>query len=277
MTTFETVVKYCAIALAIILIVAIFCTVIGIVAKVAFWLGGSSDTFFGDAVTDMQTFTVGEGIDELDIDISAAALDIVYSEEFRVESNLKHIKVSDSRGCLKISETKRFIAHRDDIVIKLYIPYSTDFKSVDISTGAGRVKIDGIHTEKLSLDIGAGDVEIHALGASKSAEIEGGAGRLTIDFGALANADIELGVGEVNITSALSGSCEIDSGIGSTDITIIGSKDNYSFDISTGIGKVTVDGEKIGRDSKFGSGTNHIKLDCGIGETSVKFSDERDE
>ncbi len=277
MTTFQTVVKYCAIALAILLIIAIFCGIIGIVARVAFWLGGSANGIFGDFVGDMRTYTVAQDIDELDIDISATALDIVYADEFRVESNLKHIKVSDNSGCLKISETKHFGVHYDDAAIKLYIPRGASFAKADISTGAGLVKIEALHTERLSFDIGAGDVEITALGVTKSADIEGGAGRLEIITGELTNADIELGVGEVRIQSRFLGNCNIESGIGDTEIVIMGNKNDYSFDVSTGIGHTKIDGQHINGDSKFGNGSNKISIDCGIGQVKVSFAVFREE
>ncbi len=271
MTTFETVVKYCAIALAILLIVAIFCGIIAIVANLAVWFGGASTSPFGNAVDENNTYVVTQDINELDIEISAAALDIVYADEFRVESNLKYIKVTDNGRCLKVSETKRFSVHTDKIYIKVYIPRDASFYKADISTGAGKVKIEALKTERLSLDIGAGDVEIDMLAVSKSADIEAGTGRLAVDKGTLANADIELGVGEVSITSAFSGRCDIDSGIGNTDITIIGNNDDYKFDVNSGIGKVTVGGQIISGDSKFGNGTNIINLDCGIGNVNVNF------
>ncbi len=277
MTTFQTVVKYCAIALAILLIIAIFCGIIGIVARLSFWLGGSANGIFGDFVGDMRTYTVAQDIDELDIDISATALDIVYADEFRVESNLKHIKVSDSGGCLKISETKHFGVHYDDAAIKLYIPRGTSFAKADISTGAGLVKIEALHTERLSFDIGAGDVEITVLGVTKSADIEGGVGNLVINSGNLTNADIELGVGEVFIQGDFIGNCNIDAGVGNAEIVINGYKKDYSFDVSTGIGNTIIDGQKIIGDSNFGNGENVISLDCGIGQMEVSFAVFREE
>ena len=52
----------------------------------------------GDAAGEMKSYTVNENIENLDIDISAAALEIKNGKDFSVESNHNYLKVKEKEN-----------------------------------------------------------------------------------------------------------------------------------------------------------------------------------
>ena len=99
MTAVQKVIKYCAIAFAIFLIVSIFSGIIGAVSGLSFVFGGSKD-----AVGEMKTFAIDGEVSILDIDLSAAQLEIRTGKEFSVESNHKYLNVKNAEGTLTVNE-----------------------------------------------------------------------------------------------------------------------------------------------------------------------------
>ena len=97
MTPFQKLVKSCAMALAVFLIVAIIsglCSVTGAITGLAD--AGSPG--------EMKAYPVKESPDKLSLEIGAAALKIVTGDDFSVESNHKNLTVREEDGALIISE-----------------------------------------------------------------------------------------------------------------------------------------------------------------------------
>ena len=68
MTTAQKIIKYCAIAFAIFLIVSIVSGILGAVSGVSYFLSGKT------TVTEMETYPITSSVKELKIDLSAARL-----------------------------------------------------------------------------------------------------------------------------------------------------------------------------------------------------------
>ncbi|MBQ8893495.1 MAG: DUF4097 family beta strand repeat protein [Clostridia bacterium] len=262
MTTFQKVIKYLAMAFAILLTVSI---IGGLISILGIFTGG-------DAVReDVKTYAVSSDISNLEVKINAADFTIKQGENFSVESNLKHLTVEDKGGVLSIKETKRFGSTYTGAVLTLYIPATTVFEKASITTGAGKLTVDHLSADTMNLELGAGEVTIDTLIATSEADIDGGAGKITVSGGALHDLDLEMGVGQLNLTSALTGESEFDLGIGESNITIIGNKDDYKLDIEKGLGNITVDGTSISNTKGFGNGNNRIDVRGGIGAINVEW------
>lgn len=266
MTALQKVIKYLAIAFAVFLTVGI---ISGILSAVRL-LGGFAS---GDAVTEeVKTYSVTNQIRNLNIRINAADLCIKEGETFLVESNLKHLKVEEKDGMLKVEETKKFSGTYTGAVLTVYVPADTVFDRAALVTGAGRLTVDTLSAVTLELELGAGEVSIGYLAAQKYANIEGGAGRVTVSDGALRELDLEMGVGQLNLTAALSGECELDLGVGESNITLIGDKDDYRLDLEKGLGTITVDGKQVGDFGSSGKGKNSVEINGGVGAVHVTFA-----
>lgn len=266
MTKVQMVIKYLAIAFAVVLCVSIIGGIVTAIASVTSLLG------IKGAVGDTQTYGISGEISELRIDIGAAELVIATDDDFRVESNLKHLTVKQNDGVLKIENKKGFWnSYNAAAKLTLYIPEGTEFRKATVKSGAGSVTVDSLTADELKLDLGAGEVNINELSAKRRADIDSGAGKVTINGGSLADLDFDMGVGEVNLTSRLTGKCDFDMGVGSSKLVLIGSSDDYRVDIDKGIGDVTVNDVKVADGAVFGGGDNRVEIDGGVGAITIKF------
>lgn len=234
----------------------------------AFLLTGCGKDVVPDEV---KTYTVGADIGRLEVRINAADFIIKEADAFSVESNLKHLTVSDGNGVLRIVENTKNAKKYEDAMLTLYVPAGTVFRSAEITTGAGRLTADVLSAEALELTLGAGEVRIEYLEATREADIEGGAGAMTIADGSLRDLELEMGVGELNLTAALMGDCELRFGVGESNLTLLGSRDDYRVEVEKGIGGITVDGEPVSERGAIGSGANHVEVEGGIGAINLRF------
>lgn len=272
MTTGQKVIKYCAIAFAVFLIVSIVAAVTGAVAGVSYWFGDRK----GEASGKMQTHNIEEEITALDIDIGAAELTVATGDSFSVESDSEDMTVRTENGTLKIQEKSRwhFFGSRHAAVVRLTLPKDAEFASIKLNTGAGRVSADTLTADDISLNLGAGEVRIGTLNAGKRAEIESGAGQLTVGGGEMNDADIDLGVGQAVITARLTGKCKLEYGVGECRLNLIGTRDDYRISLDRGPGSATVDGNSLADGAQYGNGTTEVEIDGGIGALTVRFVEQ---
>ena len=76
-------------------------------------------------------------------------------------------------------------------------------------------------------------------------------------------------MGEFVFSGKLTGKNEIDSGVGAINIDLRDSLDNYTIEVSKGLGSVTLDGNKLEMDRVYGTGDNYLSVDGGIGEIKI--------
>ena len=267
MTAVQKVIKYCAIAFAVFLIVSIIGGIIGAVSSVSAVFDDE------DMVGEMKTYPVTDAVESLEIDLSGARLEVKTGDGFSVESDHKYLKVENADDVLTIKEDHPvFGFHSEGAQVILTVPEDFVFDKVTISTGAGAVKADTLLAEKLSLDLGAGEVDIGRLTATARATINSGAGELKIGGGELADLNLNIGVGEAELESRLTGGCSIDYGVGELNLTLTGTREDYCITLDKGVGKATLDGVKMSDDVVYGDEENTIEIDGGVGELKIGFS-----
>ncbi len=248
MTVFQRVVKYCAMAFAVYLIVMIFGGIIAGVGGLSF-LSGRSEEGSGEP----KVYSVRQDIGEIKIDIGAVDCEIVTADIFSVESNSSNIKVSDADGRLVITDSTK--NPKTPVKLKLTVPADVHIKNIDITAGAGDIYAEKLICSSLNLECGAGDVEIGEAVATIKADIEGGVGEITIGSGSLNDLDIEMGVGSLTLTSRLRGDCDLELGVGDADITLIGASEDYCIN------------DDFGRNE----GRTTVNIDKGIGVVKVDY------
>ena len=229
MTTLQKIIKYCAIAFAVFLIISIIGGITGAVAGVSF-LWDDEDT-----VGEMQALAVTGEVRKMAIDLKSTQLEVRAGDRFSAASNYRDFKIDNSDGTLLIEEEHpgfRFGSGGRKLI--LTIPDNQEFDRVDISAGAGTVKIDTLSAEKLFLDLGAGEVNIEELTAKYSAKINGGAGEL--------------------------------------NLTLLGSPEDYRITLDKGVGEATLDGKKMSEDIVYGDGETSIEIDGGVGAMKIEFA-----
>ena len=104
-------------------------------------------------------------------------------------------------------------------------------------------------------------------------DIDGGVGNINLNNINFTNVDLDCGVGDINIDGVILGKSEFDGGLGSVNIRINGPRKDYALELSTGIGRIEVNGEKINHDYNDNyRADNTIKIDGGVGGISIAFT-----
>lgn len=274
-----------ALAFAIFLICIIIVTIcgvgIGVVRMFGIWdvLDGSQPS--GDLVmiegAEWTKWTADEArqnLKELRIDVKTAAVRIVNAEEFRVETNNKHMTQEYRDGKLSLIE-QSFNLWDDDWESELviYWPSGIELEKASLSTGASQVQIESLEGETVSLGLGAGRAEIGKLVATRSVKINGGAGVLEITDGELHNLDLDMGVGRVDISARMTGKNKIDAGMGRLEVSLKGSMEDYSVKVDKGLGAVRINGQSVGDSEMYGHGDTVVEIDGGVGSIEVKVEE----
>ena len=271
MTSFQKVIKYIAIALAIFLIVTIIVGIITGLSSISFLLSGKVT----EPIREIKEYPIDSEISSLSVDLSGAKFIIQTADKLSVESNHKYISVKEDNGKLSISETKKlFSSSSKGVTVILSVPENLVFNDAVIDTGAGKVEIDSLSVDILKLSLGAGKADIKNLTANTRAKIDGGAGELNIDGGKLCNLKLDMGVGKLTLKSRIEGKSDLDYGVGETELCLLGSKTDYKIVIDKGIGEAKLQGEEMADDSIYGSGVNLINIDGGVGAINIEFSED---
>ena len=273
MTTLQKVIKYLAIGFAVFLIAVVINTIIGGVELLtegfSFINNKTQNVEIDEDYSTYRKFD--ESINYLNIDLAGSNLIIKTGEDLSVDTNSKNIKITNDNNRLMIVETKKKINRGfKDVIVT--IPSNLIFDRVNISTGAGKVSVNGINTDILKMELGAGKVTLESIYSDKT-KIETGAGNVDIKNSSLNDLDLELGVGEINIDGNITGESSIESGIGSLNLKLNLPSYMYKFDLEKGLGEIQVNNEKITGNKVIGDGDNYIKIEGGIG--SIKINTDK--
>ena len=271
MTCAQKIIKYLALCLATFLVFLIISSLLGVFYSVSKILDVQKDN---EATMDKMS-TVNFKIDDissLDINLLFTNLIIKQGNNLYVETNNEKVHFDEENNSLKIKEDSRSILSKNnkgDLI--LYLPENSQFKTVEIQAGAGKIQIENLVTDSLSLELGAGETSIQRLDVAENCKIESGAGKVSLLDGRIKNLDLDLGVGKFELTSSLLGSNKINAGIGSLELNLLGNKKDYLIKADKGIGTINVDEAIVSDDSTIGTGENTIKIDGGIGNIDVSF------
>lgn len=265
MTQGHKIIKYCAIAFAIYLVVSI---IAGIAFAVSFLFnifGEEKNLLSEPAIT-----IVENNINTLNIEIAASNLTIKTGEEFKVETNDSGIEVKQNDTLLEIIEKKKNIIKKNSkSKVIIYIPENISILNTNIESGAGKINIESLTTDKIEFELGAGNVAVDNLVVNDKADIQGGAGNMEISNSTLKDLELEIGVGNVELNTELLGSTNIECGVGNLELSLTGSEDDYKININKGVGNAKINGENIDNGKTFGDGENKITIEGGVGSIKV--------
>ena len=259
------IIRYLAIAFAICIVLSIVQGIVGVMRFVT----PSKE----DKVTEIKKLDLkDESSESLFISLGATNLVVKIGDELKATTNNKNIIVKNNGNSLRITEKKHKYFNKNNYKLEITIPEDKIFDLVHIEAGAGKVDLSGITSKELELELGAGKVDIKDFDILNKTKIEAGAGQVNIKKSTFKNSKFDLGVGEVNIEANLVKKADIEAGIGSVNIYLVGSSEDYSFDVDKGLGSITIDGTKKD-EGTYGEGENKIHIDGGIGSINVNFKD----
>ena len=272
MKPWQSVVRYCAIALALVLIISIASCGFKIVGIT---LGMASVGTYDEAR--VYSFNA-DGIDDLEIDIDSArfTLESTNGDKITVKTNIKSFTAKEIGSTLKIKEKTGFInADTTDAFVEVFFPIGFEFDTVDIDAGAGKLTIIDLTAKKLDADLGAGDTGFVDLTVTDRADIDGGVGNLSFSRSAITDLDLDLGVGYFTFHGILNGNNDISFGVGESVVDFFDDKERYYFDVEKGIGEIEYYGPEDFNFVRDGQDTT-VKLEGGIGKITIRFFDKID-
>ena len=173
MTDIQRIIKYLAIAFAVVLVVSIVSGIlgaIGLLGGVTAWLNDRDEKGTVDAV-DMFYGPFSDEITGLDMEIAAAHIRILPGREFRVETDNPYITVKESDGRLILRE-KSHVGSLESSKLILYIPDGKTFDRADIEVGDGRF-------DRLDLEVGVGSAVVTA-GYIQTGALDAGIGSIEL-------------------------------------------------------------------------------------------------
>lgn len=271
MTDIQRIIKYLAIAFAVVLVVSIVSGIlgaIGLLGGVTAWLNDRDGKGTVDAV---DTFygPFSDEITRLDMEIGAADIRILPGREFRVETDNPYITVKESDGRLILRE-KSHVGSLESSKLLLYIPDGKTFDRADIEVGAASLYCESLQCGRLEMSIGAGKGEFGWVSVEDVCEMEVGAGELVIGDGRFDRLDLEVGVGSAVVTAGYIQTGALDAGIGSIELTLMQDRTQYTIRCEDGIGNVWVDGRTMSGGQE-GTGDERLDVSCGIGQVRINF------
>lgn len=267
MSSAQRAIKYSALAFAIFIIVSIFTGI--------YYAAGS---IFGIVIDNDNTCRIDDyrvGDKALCVSVRSSVVEIIKSDEAKVDTNNKHIKYEIKDNKIIVNEEKSSFTKRiKDNYVKVYIPEDLEFDEVFISNGAGKMTVSDITTDQLELDLGAGATEVNNVYSNKETIIDCGVGELNINKSVFRNLDLDAGVGKLTLSVKLLNNSKIDAGVGEINIDLLDSIDNYRIETDKGIGSVTINGDDVRDDRIYGKGDNYIDIDGGVGSITISSKEE---
>lgn len=272
MSQLQKIIKSLAIAFALFLL---FSIISGIMYGVSF-LGNLLDDNSQNITEKLDNLEINEDILLLDIKVLNSNIVIKQGDSYKVETNNKYIKSKQEGNKLYITEKKHnWFYHNENNKLVVYVPAGIIFDGVGIESGAGKVNIDDLSVKQLYLDLGAGKVEINHLTVSENAEMDGGAGEIIVRSSHIHNLDLDVGVGNVSFTSKLTGNNKINAGVGQMDLSLLGELNDYHIMLDKGLGSAIIDGKNMISNTIYGTGSNNLDIDGGVGSIHINFIEER--
>lgn len=289
MNSFQRVIKYCAIAFAVVLAVGIISGIASAVFAVVSVVSGvghsvRNDNYYNkdDLIDFTQEYT---DVRSLEIERATGELYIKTGDTFRVEAeNVPEDFKAEvtSNGTLKVYGNGRInflwfnFGHgrKFNSKVTIYIPENFVAEDAEIECGAGNVRIDALRAEDLTISAGAGNITGNNIVAEDEVKFDGGVGNIELSNVNFNNADIDCGVGNLRIDGILIGDSKVNSGVGEVDMTLQGNVNNYEFDVDTGIGSIRLNGEKLRDDYENNKDAeNSFRIDGGIGNIDIDFTE----
>lgn len=265
MNNAQKVIKYVAIVFAISLIASIFASILtGVFALLGV------DTVIdviSDSVEVMDYAKEYSNVYSIQLDISTADLEIIPADKLKIEGTSipTDYEFKEENGKLKIKNKKA--AKNSKLVIYL----STEVKELDIDVGAGKIQMEDLTIQEVSLYTGAATANITKLTVTSKMDIDAGVGDIVITEADISNLNIDAGVGNVQYIGFLRGVSKVNCGIGNMELSLYKTEEMYKITAEKGVGELKVNDVKLSGIQTLGNGSNIIKLSGGIGNLNVTY------
>ena len=283
MTSLQKVIKYGAMAFGFYLAFVILSAIVfGVISVFGIFVGiDAYKTYTTKEEVVMTSFEeVYENVNDLDIKLDVSKLSIKIGNEFKVQVNNPtngfyckmdgdSLKIRDQRNNINIFDFS------DEVIpeIIIYIPDGKKLNDVELKAGVSETYIEKLNTNEANIETGVGKFIIADIEAD-IANISGGAGEVSVENSVINELKLEAGVGKFVINSEIKEEAKLEAGVGQLIVNLKGNKEDYKVKTNTGIGNVLVNNQKVGDNQIVGAGNRYIKVEAGVGEVKINFSED---
>lgn len=206
-------------------------------------------------------------IEELEIDVTCLDVEISEGDDRQIRVNtgdleqdiLDDLTISEKEKELKIEmkNKKKWenLGNQYKGRLTIQVPADLQFKEASVKVGAGVLTAEDLQAEEMDIEVGAGQVYLNSFYAKE--------------------VDLECGAGEADLYGEITKEIKIECGVGKVHYTAEGSQEDYDYEVSCGIGSVTVGGDSysgLGGERKISNGgSKKMEIECGIGLVDVSF------
>lgn len=231
------------------------------------------EIFTGDA----EKYSLGNNVEELDVEVGGCTFDIEFSEDsdYYVEArSTKKFQRYVKDGILYIKASS--VNAGDDGRIVLYVPADWKVKKADIEIGAGDMTIEGIWAEEIDLEVGAGQITIDEVIAD-TLEANVGMGEILMAGVQVEKLQGEVGMGHLYVEGAIGEKAEVECSMGSLEMVIEGVQEDFNYDIECGMGNINVgDSQYTGiaeEKNVDNDASKKMSIECAMGDVSISFAE----
>ncbi|MCI8410503.1 MAG: DUF4097 domain-containing protein [Lachnospiraceae bacterium] len=136
--------------------------------------------------------------------------------------------------------------------VTIEIPQGTVLEDMNMELDVGEVTLDSIHNKATTIFLDVGEIEI--------------------DNSILGDTKLDIDTGEINILKSEFGNMEAKTDIGDIEISSIKDLTNYSFELKSGVGEVSVNDREHGRKYENDVQSDYkMKASTDIGDIDIRY------
>lgn len=226
-----------------------------------------------------QDISYNGDLKRLEIKIGVHGLEIVESggREIHIEGkNCDRIQCYVKDGTLYVQDVgkhKRYTKINNRELV-LTVPEGICWEKVNIDTGLGYVNLGTLEAEKAELTAELGTIEIEKLLADQ-ADIEAEMGSVEVEDASIGKLDVSTEMGNVELRGSLEGDADVEANMGNVMLDLSQNREDFNYEITAGMGSVTLDGADysgMSREKKIDNGAKwKMELNSSMGSIDIYF------
>lgn len=190
--------------------------------------------------------------------------------------NCDRIQCYVEEGTLYIKDvgTRKKYKRTNDRELVLTVPAGILWEKVEMEAPIGGIEMDSLAAQKAELDAEMGNIVVYSLTADKL-DIEANMGNVEIRNARAGRLEAEASMGNIEFEGRVDGDIEAEASMGSITLSLAQEKEEFNYEISAGMGSVTVDGSDCGglsRDQTIDhQADKRMKLNSSMGSIDIYF------
>ncbi len=222
------------------------------------------------------------GFYELDLEIGGSMVEIAKSDDAYVyieAENAGKLQAYLEDGVLFVKAVRpsSLFDEIKNSSITLYLPEDCQLMQMEVSLGAGQLRMKELKVEEIDAEIGAGQLLLENM-EPYAMELSLGAGEMIAENVSLGTLSAEIGAGNMEFSGAIRENAEIECSMGNVSMKLAGKETDFNYDLSCVAGNMEIGGDKYSgaaMEREIGNGASkYIEVDCSMGNVEITFEEE---